>query len=402
MRIHLIFLSIFILLFNACVASGTPSDNQSPTKIVPASERVHEYLPLLQKKRVAVFANHTSVVGNAHLVDTLKRMGVNIVRIFAPEHGFRGNADAGAKIDNMIDAGTGIPVVSLYGKKIRPSKADLEDVDIMLFDIQDVGARFYTYISSLEEFIKSAVESDKALIILDRPNPNGFYVDGPVLDTSYRSFVGMQPVPVVYGMTIGEYAKMLVGEQWVKTGGWNKLQVIPCSGYDHKSKYQLPVKPSPNLPDMGSIYWYPSTCLFEGTVFSEGRGSDKPFQYIGHPLMPKDMFSFTPRSKEGATSPKLKDKLCYGYNLSGNTEKVLNEVNNQLQIKYLVEAYQLFPQKDSFFLANNFINKLTGSSVLKAQVLAGKTAAEIRASWQPALKAFKQVRKKYLLYKDFE
>jgi uncharacterized protein YbbC (DUF1343 family) len=293
-------------------------------------------------------------------------------------------------------------VVSLYGKKLRTSTKDLDDVDIILFDIQDVGARFYTYINSLEECIKSAVESNKQIIVLDRPNPNGFYVDGPVLDPAFKSFIGMQPVPVVYGMTIGEYGKMLLGEQWVKTNGWNKLTVIKCAGYDHTSKYQLPVRPSPNLPEMQSIYWYPSTCFFEGTVFSEGRGSEKPFQFIGHPSLPSTMFSFTPVSKEGATNPKLKDKTCYGYNLSGPIDEVLKKVNGRIQIGYLLEAYKLFPQKDSFFLANKFINKLAGNDILIKQVIEGKTEDEIRASWQPQLKTFKELRKKYLLYKDFE
>ena len=258
MRIPTIFISLCLLLFNSCATAADTIDKYSTTKIVPAAERINEYLPLIKDKRVAVFGNHTSMVGDKHLVDTLKKLGVNIVKIFAPEHGFRGTADAGAKIDNTVDQNTGIKVVSLYGKKLRPSKEDLADVDVIVFDIQDVGARFYTYINSLEECLKSAVESDKPFIVLDRPNPNGFYIDGPVLDTAFKSFIGLQPIPVVYGMTIGEYGQMLIGEQWVKTKGWNKLTVIKCSGYDHTSKYQLPVRPSPNLPEMQSIYWYPS------------------------------------------------------------------------------------------------------------------------------------------------
>ncbi|HSB92059.1 MAG TPA: DUF1343 domain-containing protein, partial [Flavitalea sp.] len=303
-RIATIIIAVCLLLFTSCATAADSTDNYSTTKIVPAAERINEYLPLIKDKRVAVLGNHTSMVGDKHLVDTLKKLGVNIVKIFAPEHGFRGTADAGEKVDNTVDPNTGIKVVSLYGKKVRPSKEDLADVDIILFDIQDVGARFYTYINSLEECMKSAAESDKSLIVLDRPNPNGFYIDGPVLDTGFKSFIGMQPIPVVYGMTIGEYGQMLIGEQWVKTKGWNKYTVIKCAGYDHKSKYQLPVRPSPNLPEMQSIYWYPSTCFFEGTVFSEGRGTEKPFQYVGHPSLPKSMFAFTPVSKEGASAPK--------------------------------------------------------------------------------------------------
>jgi len=402
MKIPTVFIALCLLLFNSCAVAADSVDNHPATKIVPAAERINEYLPIIRDKRVAVFGNHTSMVGDKHLVDTLKKLGVNIVKIFAPEHGFRGTADAGEKVDNTVDQNTGIKVVSLYGKKLRPSKDDLADVDVIVFDIQDVGARFYTYINSLEECMKSAAENNKPIIVLDRPNPNGFYIDGPVLDTAFKSFIGLQPIPVVYGMTIGEYGQMLLGEKWVKTNGWNKLTVIKCAGYDHTSKYQLPVRPSPNLPEMQSIYWYPSTCFFEGTVFSEGRGTEKPFQYIGHPSLPKSMFAFTPISREGATSPKQKDKTCYGYNLAGPIEEVLKKVDGRIQIGYLIDAYKLFPNKDSFFLANKFINKLAGNDILIKQIREGKTEEEIRASWQPQIKAFKELRKKYLLYKDFE
>ena len=381
-------------------------------RIIPGAERMDQYLPLLDGKRVAVFANHTSVAGNANLVDTLVSRGVNITVIFGPEHGFRGTADAGEKIDNITDPATGIPVISLYGKKRKPSSDDLKNVDIMLFDIQDVGVRFYTYISSLQEYMESAVENNKPLLVLDRPNPNGFYVDGPVLDMKFKSFVGMQPVPIVYGMTIGEYAKMLAGEKWLVTDPKNaiaggkssliNLTIIPCSNYTHKSKYILPIRPSPNLPEIQSIYLYPSTCFFEGTVLSEGRGTDKPFQLFGHPSLPKNLASFTPRSKEGAKNPKLLDKLCYGWNLSGTPEESLKKINNKIQLGWLIEAYRLFPQKDSFFLKNNFINLLAGNNVLINQIKEGKTEAEIRKSWEPALSAFRQTRKKYLMYEDFE
>ncbi|MBN8664198.1 MAG: DUF1343 domain-containing protein [Chitinophagales bacterium] len=400
-------------------------------EILPGAYQLNDYLPLLKNKRVAVFANHTATVGNTHLVDTLKAIGVNIVKAFGPEHGFRGNVDAGDKIDNAVDPSTGIPVISLYGKKRKPDGADLADVDVLIFDIQDVGTRFYTYISSLEEYIESAIQHDKPLIVLDRPNPNGFYVDGPVLDSPYKSFVGMQRVPVVYGMTIGEYAKMLLGEAWLdkqyirkesdqlymsnvlgfeKKRKQFKLTVIKCKNYTHKSKYRLPVKPSPNLPDMGSIYWYSSTCYFEGTVLSEGRGTEKPFQIFGHPDLPKHMYAFTPVSRDGAKEPKLKDKLCYGWNISGDEAAILKSVEEKgIQLDWLVEAYKLFPNKDQFFLkpksgkpTDYFFNKLAGNDELRQQLIAGKTAAEIKASWQPDLQAFKQIRKKYLLYPDFE
>jgi len=388
--------------------------------IMPGAERLNQYLPLLQNKRVAVFANHTSMVGKTHLVDTLKKSGVNVALIFGPEHGFRGDADAGEKIGNYTDAQTGIPVVSLYGSKRKPGKEDLQNIDVMIFDIQDVGLRYYTYISSLEYYLEAAIEHGKHLIVLDRPNPNGHYVDGPVLEKPFRSFIGMQSVPIVYGMTIGEYAQMLLGEGWydasvkAKTHADFELSVIPCNNYDHTSLYALPVKPSPNLPDMGSIYLYSSTCFFEGTVLSEGRGTPKPFQIFGHPSLPNNIasrfaYSVTPRSMDGAKNPKLKDQLCYGWNLSGTDEEVRNLVDNKVQLKWLLEAYQLFPQKDSFFLRpksgkmeDYFFNKLAGNATLMQQIISGVPEAEIRKSWAPGLEKFKAIRKQYLLYKDFE
>ena len=398
--------------------------------ILPAANQLSSYLPLLKGKRVAIFANHTATISTTHLVDTLQKLGITITKAFGPEHGFRGTADAGEKVDNYIDAATGIPVISLYGKKRKPSAEDLKDVDIMLFDIQDVGTRFYTFISSLQEFIESAIEFDKPLIILDRPNPNGFYVDGPVLNSSYKSFVGMQPIPVVYGMTMGEYAKMLLGEKMLdwkfihqqdhinslgEVLGFEKehtnfkLTVILCKNYTHKSKYVLPIKPSPNLPDMASIYWYASTCFFEGTVLSEGRGTEHPFCIFGHPNLPNNLFAFTPIAKDGANNPKLKGSQCFGWNVFGTNQQILQQINGKIQLQYLIKAYQLFPVKDSFFIqpknqtsTDYFFNKLAGDSELMAQIKAGKTEAEIRKSWQPKLDAFKKIRKKYLLYQDFE
>ena len=398
--------------------------------ILPAANQLSSYLPLLKAKRVGIFANHTATIGTTHLVDTLQKLGITITKAFGPEHGFRGTANAGEKVDNYIDGATGIPIISLYGKKRKPSAEDLKDVDVMLFDIQDVGTRFYTFISSLQEFIESAIEFDKPLIILDRPNPNGFYVDGPVLDSNYKSFVGMQPIPVVYGMTMGEYAKMLLGEKMLdwkfihqqdhinslgEVLGFEKehtnfkLTVILCKNYTHKSKYVLPIKPSPNLPDMASIYWYASTCFFEGTALSEGRGTEHPFCIFGHPSLPHSLCAFTPIAKDGANNPKLKDSECYGWNVFGTNQQVLQQTNGKIQLQYLLKAYQLFPIKDSFFIqpkskksTDYFFNKLAGNSELMAQIKAGKTEAEIRKSWQPKLQAFKKIRKKYLLYEDFE
>ena len=434
MKINLSFLWILLASFSisaSCAAqkAAAPAAKKPAGRITPAAERLNLYLPLLKGKKVAVFANQTSTVGNTHLVDTLQKSGVAIKVIFGPEHGFRGTADAGEKVDNVVDKATGVPVVSLYGKKRKPSKEDLQDVDVMLFDIQDVGVRFYTYISSLEEYMETAIEHNIPLIVLDRPNPNGHYVDGPVLEPKFKSFVGMQPVPVVYGMTIGEYAKMLLEEGWLSKEAMDayqknvlaaiyppgakyfQLTVIPNGNYTHKSLYELPVKPSPNLPDIQSIYWYPSTCFFEGTVLSEGRGTEKPFQIFGHPSLPKNLYRFTPISREGAKEPKLKDQVCYGWNVSGTSKEVLKKVDHRLQLNWLILAYKLFPHKDSFFLSakkekltetDYFFNKLAGNATLMQQIRQGVSEAAIRKSWEPKLKQFKAIRKKYLLYPDFE
>lgn len=415
-----------LLLLAAMVGLACNSQTtQNTLTITPGAERMQVYLPLLKGKRVGVFANQTSTVKTSHLVDTLQKSGIEITVIFGPEHGFRGTADAGEKVGNYVDEKTGIPVISLYGSKRRPSAEDLKNVDVLLFDIQDVGVRFYTYISSLEEFMNAAFEAGKPLMILDRPNPNGFYVDGPVLEPKFKSFVGMQPVPVVYGMTIGEYAMMIAGERWLSEKANERFDyyrtaenspdtafhfiVIKCANYTHESKYVLPVKPSPNLPDIQSIYWYPSTCFFEGTDLSEGRGTDKPFQLIGHPKLPKKLHAFTPTSRAGAQNPKHKNEVCYGWDLSGSVEDVLKKTNRRIQLKYLLEAYRMFPEKDKFFLLPksgdpelSFFNKLAGNSRLMQQIKNGASEEEIRKSWEPELEAFKKIRKKYLLYPDFE
>jgi len=426
------YLPLFLCLLTAFNSLAQKSLQSTPIsfpgeihRAIPAAERIDVYVPMLRGKTVGIFANQTSMVGNTHLVDTLRRLGINIKVIFGPEHGFRGNADAGEKVGNYTDQKTGIPVISLYGSKRRPSAEDVKDVDILLFDIQDVGVRFYTYISSLEEFMEAAFEFSKPLLILDRPNPNGFYVDGPVLDMKYRSFVGHQPVPIVYGMTIAEYAFMLAGENWLSEKANAKyayyksalnstdtpfhFQVIKCLNYTHKSKYVLPVKPSPNLPNIQSIYLYPSTCLFEGTALSEGRGTSKQFQVFGHPSLPKNLYSFTPNPNEGAKSSKLYGQLCYGWDLSGTPEEVLAKVDEHVQLKWLMEAYRLFPQKDSFFLIpksgnmeQSSITRLSGNNDLWQQIKNGTSEADIRKSWEPKLSEFKVIRKKYLLYDDFE
>lgn len=405
---------ILLLLCGFNVAAQQTNNNQ----VITGAERMQVYLPMLKGKSVAVFANQTSMVKNTHLVDTLLASGIKVVKIFGPEHGFRGDADAGEHVTDARDKKTGLPVVSLYGNHKKPTPEDVKDVDVLVFDIQDVGVRFYTYISSLQYYLEAALENHKPLLILDRPNPNGFYVDGPVLDTNFKSFIGMQPIPVVYGMTMGEYALFLTGEKLLskKANDINTynvgtkptpdtpfhVQVIKCKNYDHNTKYILPVMPSPNLKEMQSIYLYPSTCFIEGTVLSEGRGTDKPFQYIGHPALPKNMFSFTPNPNAGAKSSKCFGQVCYGWNLSGTNEEVLKKVDGRIQLKYLIDAYKLFPGKDTFFLKNNFISKLAGNDILSKQVRAGLSEAEIKKSWEPGITAFKEKRKKYLLYDDFE
>ena len=418
---------ISAILITSCQGqknSQKSSDNNQ--RIIPAAERINVYLPLLKGKRVGIFANQTSMVGNTHLVDTLRKLGVDIKLIFGPEHGFRGTADAGEKVGNYIDEKTGIPVVSLYGANRKPSAADLNKVDVLIFDIQDIGVRFYTYISSLEEFMEVAFENAKPLMILDRPNPNGHYVDGPVLDKKYKSFIGMQSVPVVYGMTIAEYAMMIAGEKWLNDKANDRydyyrnfaqnsvdtpfhFQIIKNGNYTHKSKYVLPVKPSPNIPNIQSIYLYPSTCFFEGTVLSEGRGTNKQFQVFGHPSLPKNLYSFTPNPNEGAKNSKLYGQLCYGWDLSGTPEEVLAKVDNRIQLKWVMEAYRLFPKKDSFFIIpksgkmeESFFNRLAGNNELWQQIKNGVSEADIRKSWEPKLNEFKAIRKKYLLYEDFE
>lgn len=384
-----------ILLLTSCL---TAFSQKTPPPVVTAAQRTEAYLPLLEGKRVGMLVNQTSVINDStHLVDSLLKRGVKIVKIFSPEHGFRGQADAGEKVGNSTDERTGVPIISLYGKHRKADSADLADVDILVFDVQDVGVRFYTYISTLEELMESAAENGKPLIVLDRPNPNGFVIDGPVLDTAFRSFVGMQPIPVMHGMTVGEYAKMLNGEGWLDNKAQCDLQVITCLHYnrDMPFGYEITIPPSPNLRTMNAILLYPGLCLFEGTAISLGRGTDKPFEVYGHPSFPKTLpYSFTPRSVPGAKKPVLMDSLCYGYDFSPwrETKTLVGGVN----VCYLINAYKLFPDKDKFF--NTFFNKLAGNAVLQEQIKKGMPAEKIYKSWEPGIKAFKKIRKKYLLY----
>ena len=360
---------------------------------VSAAMQMNDYLPLIRGKRIGVVGNQTSIVGETHLVDTLLSLGVDVRKIYTPEHGFRGNADAGAKVNSGKDEKTGLPIVSLYGKNKKPTSEMLQGIDLILFDLQDVGVRFYTYISTMTYVMEAAAENDISVIVLDRPNPNGFYVDGPVLKTENQSFVGMHQVPVVYGMTIGEYAKMVNGEGWLKNGIRCDLTVIPINKYNRNAIYELPVRPSPNLPNWESVYLYPTLCFFEGTIVSIGRGTETPFQIYGHPNM-RGSFTFTPKSTSGASKPLLEGQRCRGENLVEFAhDYALNA--NQLYLEWLIEAYQQLKDKNFF---NNYFVKLSGDQQLQRDIENGKSADEIRASWKNDLEKFKAVRGKYLMY----
>ncbi|WP_230407234.1 exo-beta-N-acetylmuramidase NamZ family protein [Pontibacter cellulosilyticus] len=396
-----------LLAFNACTSKQVPATQPETTKATtevaatPATkplqlgaEQLDLYLPKLAGKRVGMVVNQTSTIGQTHLVDTLLARGVKITTIFAPEHGFRGEADAGAYVKDAKDTKTGLPIISLYGTNKKPKPEQIKDLDVLLFDIQDVGTRFYTYISTMHYVMEAAAENGKEVLILDRPNPNGNYVDGPVLEKEHTSFVGMHPIPIVHGLTVGELANMINGQKWLEGQRQAKVTVIPMKGYTHKTTYSLPVKPSPNLPNDQAIELYPSICFFEGTNVSVGRGTPTPFQVIGSPNYTKKNFSFTPVSTPGATNPPHKGVVCYGMDLT----KVA--VPNKVDLSYLLEMYQNSSEKEKFF--NNFFEKLAGTFKLRDQVKAGKTEAEIRTSWEPELSNYKKMRKQYLLYPDFE
>ncbi len=397
-----------VLLLVQCTQTTTSEKADSTDKVlsvvpktIPAIElgaaQMDKYIRLLNGKRVALVVNQTSRIGDSHLVDTLISKGVNVQTIFAPEHGFRGKADAGEKVADGKDVATGIPLISLYGKHKKPTADDLKEIDWVLFDVQDVGARFYTYISTMHNVMEACAEHQVKLMVLDRPNPNGHYVDGPVLDPAFKSFVGMHPVPIVHGMTVGEYARMINGENWLKEGIQCSLTVVPIKQYTHKTAYELPVKPSPNLPNIRSIYLYPSLCLFEGTAISVGRGTNTQFQIYGHPDYTEGDYQFTPVRMEGAKYPKHQDKICFGKDLRNIPIADLRG-NHGFNLEYIIEAYQNFKDKDQFFLKNLFFDKLAGTDQLRQQIIAGATEAEIRASWAADLEAFKTKRAKYLMY----
>lgn len=408
----------FVLVLISC-GSGNKQDSKSKKQntasikaaannrsIIVGANQTDIYLPKLKGKNVGVVANQTSVIFKdvsttqisrndhyTHLVDSLIALDINISKVFAPEHGFRGQADAGEHIVDGADTKTGLPIFSLYGKNKKPTAAQLQNIDIMVFDIQDVGARFYTYISTLHYIMEACAENKIPLLILDRPNPNGHYIDGPILEPKHKSFVGMHPVPVVHGMTIGEYAQMINGEHWLKNGSQCKLTVVPVKNYTHQTSYSLPIKPSPNLPNDTAINLYPSLCFFEGTNISVGRGTDMQFQVIGSPFLSMHSFAFTPMSNVGAKHPKYEGRSCYGIDLRRTPPL------NSLNLHWLLELYNLNQHSvphDAFF--NRFFTKLAGTETLQKQIEAGWSEAEIKASWQDGLNAFKKMRKQYLIY----
>lgn len=406
-----LFFSVLILLI-ICI-SGYSFDKSiistqsraKAAKIITGAEQPNEYLPYLKGKRVGILANPTTISGNQHLVDFLLSKGIKVIKVFGPEHGFRGNASAGVKVDDEKDPATGIKIISLYGAKRKPSREDLADVDVMIFDIQDVGARFYTYINVLRDVMESCAEFKKELIILDRPNPNGYLVDGPVLDMSLKSGIGQFPVPIAHGMTIAEFAQMINGEGWLANKMRSKLKIVRVQNYHHDMEYILPIKPSPNLNTQQSVMLYPSTCLFEGTILNHGRGTHSPFAVLGSPLLKgKYSFSFTPVSIPGMSeTPLHMNEVCYGLDLRNYDTRELRK-SKKINLKWMMELYGAYPEKEKFFDKSyskqiGDIDKLSGTRDFKQQIIAGKTEEEIRKSWEPELTNYKKTRKKYLLYK---
>jgi len=366
-------------------------------KIIVGAEITEKYLPFLERKQVAIVANHTSLIKKTHLVDSLLSLKVDLKKIFNPEHGFRGNAAPGEYLKNFVDPKTGLPVISLYGNNNKPKTDDLLDIDIVIFDIQDVGVRFYTYISTMHYVMEACAENGKKLIILDRPNPNGDYVDGPILDMAFESFVGMHPIPVVHGLTIGELAQMINGEGWLKNAIQCDLEIVKIQNYSHSILYSLPVKPSPNLPNDLSVRLYPSLCFFEATEISVGRGTYHPFQVIGYPDKRFGDFCFIPQSIDGmAPHPVQQDKECFGLDLRDENP------DSQFTLKYLIDFYNKSNFKDTFFASGRWMSSLSGTDKLQKQIEAGLTENEIRESWAEQLNQYKEMRKKYLLYEDFE
>jgi len=383
------------LLF--CITLCTNAQKTNNSRIAVGAEQTSEYFPILKNKKIAVFSNHTGMIGNKHTIDVLLENKLNVVAIFSPEHGFRGNADAGEHVSSSVDSKTGVPILSLYdGKAGKPSEESMRKFDVLLVDIQDVGLRFYTYYISMVKLMDACAEYNRKMIILDRPNPNGHYVDGPILDMKYKSGVGWLPIPVVHGMTLGELALMVNGEKWLPASKECDVTVIKCKNYTHHSLYQLPVAPSPNLPNMKAIYLYPSTCYFEATPVSLGRGTSLPFQIYGHPNMRGYDYSFTPKSVPGAKNPPQLDKLCYGKDLSGLSDKEIREKG--VDLSYVIDAYTNLNMGEHFF--RPFFELLIGTDYVRKMIIQGKSADEIKAMWKDDVEKFKVQRKPYLLYAE--
>ena len=390
------YLSIIFLLALILTTCQTSNIKELSSPISPGAWLTNEYLPILENKTIALVVNQTSTIQNTHLVDSLLALGINIKAIFSPEHGFRGDADAGEKVDNSIDQATGIPIISLYGSHKKPTSEDLQGIDIVVYDIQDVGVRFYTYMGTMSLVMEASAEQSIPVVVLDRPNPNGHYIAGPVLDNDFRSFVGVFPIPIVYGLTLGEMAKMINNEGWLNSVKCD-LTVIKNANYSHRNRYSLPVKPSPNLPNARSVALYASLCLFEPTVISIGRGTTYPFQVIGFPDSTYGDFSFTPVSIDGMSKyPKHENQPCFGVDLRET------DSNSNFSLSYLVEYYNIYGGGESFFTSPSFFDKLAGSDNIRLMMLEGKSATEIERSWQGELAEFKIMRKQYLLYEDFE
>ena len=383
-------MQLLLLCFCTFLSSCT---SQSQQQLIVGANQLENYLPLLRNKQIAVVANQTSLINGFHLVDSLLACSVSIVKVFAPEHGFRGESDAGALINDEIDVKTGLPIHSLYGKNKKPSAEALNDIDLIVFDIQDVGARYYTYISTLHYVMEACAENNIELLVLDRPNPNAHYVDGPILDTAYQSFVGMHPIPIVHGLTIGEYAQMINGSFWLKDSIQCNLTVQEMKYYTHSLPYDLPVKPSPNLPNRQSISLYPSLCLFEGTAISVGRGTNLQFQIIGSPLLDSCSYSFSPSSQSGAKYPKHESLKCCGWDLSKF------KIDKGINLSYLIECFNQYNSKGIPFF-NSFFDKLAGSNVLRVLIEAGWSEVQIKETWQEGLQLYKEQRLNYLIYPE--
>jgi uncharacterized protein YbbC (DUF1343 family) len=399
-------LLLFLLFFTAGISLSAQvsvrsrmTQEKTDDDVKTGAERIDQWLPLTKDKKVAVVANHTSMINTTHLVDTMLSLGVKVVKIFSPEHGFRGQADDGEEVASSVDEKTKLPVISLYGNHRKPTAADLKGVDLVIYDIQDVGVRCYTFISTMTYVMEACAEQRKPFVVLDRPNPNGYYVDGPVMEKAYMSWVGLHAVPLVYGMTIAEYARMVNEEKWMAGSVKCDLSWVPCEGYDHNVQYQLPVRTSPNLPNMASVYLYPSLCLFEGTVMSVGRGTDMPYQVVGHPKLKNAAFTFTPSPHFGAKVPLYNGQVCYGHDLHEFADLYIRDYKG-IYLFWIIGCYKDMPEKDKFF--NSYFEKLAGTATLKKQIQDGVPEDKIRASWAPELVKFKAIRKKYLLYDDFE